>query len=57
MADHAQPRAAADIPEWAPEEIVRDVIAQTMRSDIADRALAWLDQRIDSQKRLDGTMQ
>jgi hypothetical protein len=46
MADHAQPRAAADIPEWAPEEIVRDAVVQTMRSDIADRALAWLTYRL-----------
>jgi hypothetical protein len=41
MADEEQPRAAADIPEWEIEEMIRDVIEQTMRRDIADRALAW----------------
>jgi hypothetical protein len=34
--------------------MIRDVIEQTMRRDIADRALAWLDQRIDAHKRLTG---
>jgi hypothetical protein len=43
-----QPRTAAEIPEWELEEVIRDVIEQTMRRDIADRALAWLDQRIDA---------
>ena len=39
------------------EEMVRSVIATGMRADIADRALAWLDQRIDAYKRLHGTLQ
>jgi hypothetical protein len=37
------PRKAAEIPEWELEEMVRDVITQAMRADIAERALAWLD--------------
>jgi hypothetical protein len=57
MADEEQPRTAADIPEWELEEMVREVIEQTMRRDIADRALAWLDQRVDAHKRLHGTLQ
>jgi hypothetical protein len=32
--------------------MIRLAIEQTMRSDIADRALAWLDQRIDAYNRL-----
>ena len=55
--DEYPPRAAADISEWELEEMVRDVIGQTMRRDIADRALAWLDQRIDAYRRLHGTLQ
>jgi hypothetical protein len=51
------PRVAAEIPEWEFEEMVRDVIGQTMRRDIADRALLWLDRRIDAYKRLHGTLQ
>jgi hypothetical protein len=39
------------------EEMIRGVIEQTMRRDIADRALAWLDQRIHAHKRLHGTLQ
>jgi hypothetical protein len=34
-----QPRNAAEIPEWELEEMIRDVIEQTMRRDIADSAL------------------
>jgi hypothetical protein len=55
--DEYAPRPAAEIPEWELEEMIRDVIKQTMRYDIADRALAWLDQRIDGYKRLHGTLQ
>ena len=40
------PRKAAEIPEWELEEMIRDVITQAMRADIAERALAWLD-RVD----------
>lgn len=47
----------AEIPEWELEEMIRDVVEQTMRRDIADRALLWLDQRIDAYKRLNGTLQ
>jgi hypothetical protein len=36
-------RKAEDIPEWELEEMIRDVIHQGMRADIAERALAWLD--------------
>jgi hypothetical protein len=57
MTDEEQPRAAVEIPEWELEEMIREVIAQTMRSDIADRALAWLDQRIDAYMRLHGMLQ
>jgi len=57
MADNdEQPRAAADIPELELEEMIRDVIKQTMRYDIADRALVWY-QRIDAYKRFHGTLQ
>jgi hypothetical protein len=55
--DEYAPRPANEIPEWELEEMVRVVIAHGMRSDIADRALAWLDQRIDAYKRLHGTLQ
>ena len=37
--------------------MIRDVIEQTMRRNIADRALTWLDQRVDAYKRLHGTLQ
>jgi hypothetical protein len=37
--------------------MIREVIEQTMRLDIADRALASLDQRIDAYKHLHGTLQ
>ena len=52
-----QPRTAAEIPELELEEMIRDVIKQRMRYDIADQALVWLDQRIDACKRLHGTLQ
>jgi len=45
------------IPEWELEEMIRDVIGYNFRPDIADRALAWLDLRIDAYKRLHGTLQ
>ena len=35
-----QPRTASEIPELELEEIIRDDIKQTMRYDIADRALS-----------------
>lgn len=57
MIGDEQPRTAAEIPEWELEEMIREVISDTMRRDIADRALAWLDQRIDAFKRLHGTLQ
>ena len=44
--DEHQPRTASEIPEWELEEMIRDVVRQTMRPDIAERALAWLD-RVD----------
>jgi hypothetical protein len=37
--------------------MIRDVIGYNFRPDIADRALAWLDQRVDAYKRLHGTLQ
>jgi hypothetical protein len=55
--DEYPPRHASEIPEWELEEMIRVVIAHGMRSDIADRALSWLDQRIDAYKRLHGTLQ
>jgi hypothetical protein len=58
MTDDEYPlRHASEIPEWEIEEMVRDVIEQTMRRDIADRALLWLDLRVDAYKRLNGTLQ
>lgn len=57
MTDDEQPRTAADIPEWELEEMIRDAIGQALRRDIADRALTWLDQRIEAYKRLHGTLQ
>jgi hypothetical protein len=58
MADEEYgPRVAAEIPEWELEEMIRDVIEQTMRRDIADRALLWLDQRMQADNRLHGTLQ
>jgi len=55
--DDEQPRTAAEIHEFELEGMIRDVIKQTMRYDIADRALSWLDQRVDAYKRLHGTLQ
>ena len=58
MADDEYPlRHASEIPEWEIEEMIRDVIGYNFRPDIADKALAWLDQRIDAYKRLHGTLQ
>ena len=37
--------------------MIRDVISSNFRSDIADRAIAWLDKRVDAFKRLHGTLQ
>ena len=45
--DEHQPRTASEIPEWELEEMIRDVVRQTMRPDIAERALAWLDRMDD----------
>ena len=47
----------AEIPEWELEEMIRDVIGYNFRAEIAERALAWLDQRVDAYKRLRGTLQ
>ncbi len=55
--DEYPPRAAAEIPEWELEEMVRDVIGSGMRSDIAERALLWLEQRIQAYNRFRGTLQ
>jgi hypothetical protein len=52
-----RPRAAAEIPEAELEEMIRDVIGQVLRHDIAERALAWLDLRTDAYQRLYGTLQ
>jgi len=38
--DEYPPRHASGFPEWEIEQMIRDVIGQTMRSDIADRVLA-----------------
>jgi len=46
--DEDKPRPASEIPEWEIEEMIRDVIGLGMRSDIAERALAWLDLRVDA---------
>jgi hypothetical protein len=44
--DEYRPRAADEIPEWELEEMIREVLQQTMRADIAERALAWLDKHL-----------
>ena len=49
--------AAIEKPEWELEEMIPDMIGQTMRRDISNRALAWLDQCIEAHKRLHGTLQ
>ena len=55
--DEYAPRVASEIPDWELEEMIRDVIGYNFRPDIADRALAWLDQRVDAYKRLHGSLQ
>jgi hypothetical protein len=55
--DENKPRHATEIPEWEIEEMIRDVIGSGMRSDIAAKALAWLDERVDAYKRLNGSLQ
>jgi hypothetical protein len=55
--DEYKPRHADEFPEWEIEVMIRDIIGSNFRPDIADRALAWLDQRIDAYKRLHGTLQ
>ena len=55
--DEYKPPHAAEIPEWELEEMIRHVIGLGMRSDIADRALAWLDLRVDAYKRLYSNLQ
>ncbi len=37
--------------------MIRAVIGQTLRPDIAERALAWLDEREDAWQRLRRTLQ
>jgi hypothetical protein len=44
--DEYRPRPASEIPEWELAEMIREVIRQGMRPDIAERALAWLDARL-----------
>jgi hypothetical protein len=44
--DEIPQRSASEIPEWELEEMIRDVILQTFRPDIAERAIAWLDKRL-----------
>ena len=44
--DEYKPRHASEIPEWEIEEMIREVILQTMRREIAERALAWLDKQL-----------
>jgi hypothetical protein len=43
--DEYKPRRADEIPEWEIEEMIREVILQTFRPDIAERAIAWLDRK------------
>lgn len=52
-----RPRTAAEIPEAELAEMIRAVIGQTLRPDIAERALAWLDEREDAWQRLRRTLQ
>jgi hypothetical protein len=52
-----RPRTAAEIPEAELEEMIRDVIGQGPRQDIAERALTWLNLRTDAYQRLYGTLQ
>jgi hypothetical protein len=44
--DEYKPRHASEIPEWEIEEMIREVIKTNFRADIAERALAWLDQKL-----------
>ena len=37
--------------------MIRDVIGYNFRPDIADRALLWLDLRVDAYNRLHGKLQ
>ena len=46
--DEYKPRHASEIPEWELEEMIREVINQTMRADIAKAAIAWLDRKIST---------
>ena len=55
--DEYAPRIASEIPEWELEEMIRDVIGYNFRPDIGERALLWLDLRVDAYKRLHGTLQ
>ena len=55
--DEYKPRTAAEIPEGEIEELLRLAIVQGLRDDIAERAIAWLDLRVDAYKRLHGTLQ
>jgi len=44
--DKYKPLKPDEIPACELEEMVREVITQTMRPDIAERALAWLEKRL-----------
>ncbi len=41
-------RTPDEIPEWEIEEMIREVIKQTMRPDIAERARAWLGRQLST---------
>jgi hypothetical protein len=55
--DDERPRHASEISEAELEEIIVDVLKSALRSDIAERALAWLETRKDAYARLHGTLQ
>jgi hypothetical protein len=44
--DEHPPRHGSDISDEEIEEMVRDAITTYFRPDIAERALAWLDERL-----------
>jgi hypothetical protein len=59
MTDDAElnPREASDFSDEELQQLVRDVIGSMLRADLAERALAWLDQRIADYQRVRGQQQ
>ena len=59
MTDDAElnPREASEFSDEELQQLVRDVIGSMLRADLAERALAWLDQRIAVYQRVHGKQQ